>query len=52
LGFLISNHFSLPEEHKEKQTVALIFLRELHFFMVRRKSTYYKKSEKLRIEKE
>jgi hypothetical protein len=38
----MSNHFSLHEEHKEKQEVALLFLRELRFFVVGVKSTYSK----------
>jgi hypothetical protein len=43
LRLLLSNHFSLHEEHKEKQEVALIVLRELCFFAVRVRSTSSRK---------
>jgi hypothetical protein len=45
LRLLITNHEG-HEEYKEKQEVALIFLRELRFFVVRVNSTYRKKSAK------
>jgi hypothetical protein len=49
LQSLISNHFSLHEEYEEKPQVALILLRELRFFVVGRKSTYYIRSAELRL---